>query len=110
MYRFSTAKRHHIISIALYVQKGGATGANKVSIKHRTGHSLSAGPMVHGVGVNIDNLETHDTREVLPGVGFTVEYDIQLYFRRAKQLQLSWWDDRYLEELIAADRLDHAPV
>jgi Xaa-Pro aminopeptidase len=42
-------------------------------IKHRTGHSLSAGPMVHGVGVNIDNLETHDTREILPGVGFTVE-------------------------------------
>lgn len=42
-------------------------------IKHRTGHSLSAGPMVHGAGVNIDNLETHDTREVLPGVGFTVE-------------------------------------
>ncbi|HMN41332.1 MAG TPA: M24 family metallopeptidase [Phycisphaerales bacterium] len=42
-------------------------------IKHRTGHSLSAGPMVHGVGVNIDNLETHDTRELLPGVGFTVE-------------------------------------
>lgn len=42
-------------------------------IKHRTGHSLSAGSMVHGVGVNIDNLETHDTREILPGVGFTVE-------------------------------------
>jgi Xaa-Pro dipeptidase len=42
-------------------------------IKHRTGHSLSAGPMVHGAGVNIDNLETHDTREMLPGVGFTVE-------------------------------------
>lgn len=42
-------------------------------IRHRTGHSLSAGPMVHGVGVNIDNLETHDTREVLPGVGYTVE-------------------------------------
>lgn len=42
-------------------------------IKHRTGHSLSAGPKVHGVGVNIDNLETHDTRELLPGVGFTIE-------------------------------------
>jgi alkylation response protein AidB-like acyl-CoA dehydrogenase len=40
------------------------------------------------------------------GMGFTVEYDIQLYFRRAKQLQLSWWDPRYLEELIAADVLD----
>jgi alkylation response protein AidB-like acyl-CoA dehydrogenase len=40
------------------------------------------------------------------GYGFTVEYDIQLYFRRAKQMQLSWWDTRYLEELIASDVLD----
>jgi alkylation response protein AidB-like acyl-CoA dehydrogenase len=42
------------------------------------------------------------------GMGFTIEYDIQLYFRRAKQLQLSWWDSRYLEELIASDVLDGA--
>jgi Xaa-Pro aminopeptidase len=42
-------------------------------IRHRTGHSLSPGPMVHGLGVNIDNLETHDTREILPGIGYTVE-------------------------------------
>jgi len=39
-------------------------------------------------------------------VGFTVEYDIQLYFRRAKQLQLSWWDQRYLESLVATAILD----
>ena len=45
-------------------------------------------------------------QQVFGGVGFTVEYDIQLYFRRAKQLQLSWWDDRYLEELIATDVLE----
>ena len=45
-------------------------------------------------------------QQVFGGVGFTVEYDIQLYFRRAKQLQVSWWNDRYLEELIAADVLD----
>ena len=42
-------------------------------IRHRTGHSLSPGPAVHGLGVNIDNLETHDTREILPGIGYTVE-------------------------------------
>ena len=42
-------------------------------VRHRTGHSLSAGPLVHGLGVNLDNLETHDTRAMLPGVGFTVE-------------------------------------
>ncbi len=48
-------------------------GGYKEFIRHRTGHSLSPGAMVHGVGVNLDNLETHDTREVLPGVGYTIE-------------------------------------
>ena len=42
-------------------------------IRHRTGHSLSPGPLVHGMGFNLDNLETHDTREMLPGLGFTIE-------------------------------------
>ena len=45
-------------------------------------------------------------QQVWGGVGFTIEYDIQLYFRRAKQLQMSWWDDRYLGELVAVEELD----
>ena len=45
-------------------------------------------------------------QQVFGGVGFTNEYDIQLYFRRAKQLQITWWDDRYLEELVATATLD----
>ena len=40
-------------------------------------------------------------QQVWGGVGFTVEYDIQLFFRRAKQLQLSWWDEEYLKDLVA---------
>ena len=44
--------------------------------------------------------------QVHGGMGFTVECNMQLYFRRAKQLQLSWWNDRFLEELIAAQTLD----
>ena len=44
--------------------------------------------------------------QVWGGVGFTIEYDIQLYFRRAKQLQITWWDTKYLEDLVAADVLD----
>lgn len=40
------------------------------------------------------------------GMGFTVECDVQLFFRRAKSLQLNWWDDRYLEELVAKQLLD----
>jgi alkylation response protein AidB-like acyl-CoA dehydrogenase len=49
---------------------------------------------------------TRVCEQIWGGVGFTIEYDIQLYFRRAKQLQLSWWDTPYLEELVAADVLD----
>jgi alkylation response protein AidB-like acyl-CoA dehydrogenase len=49
---------------------------------------------------------TATAQQIFGGVGFTVEYDIQLYFRRAKQLQISWWNDRYLEELIAREVLD----
>jgi alkylation response protein AidB-like acyl-CoA dehydrogenase len=45
-------------------------------------------------------------QQVWGGVGFTIEYDIQLYFRRAKQLQLSWYDTRTLEELVAHAVLD----
>jgi len=44
--------------------------------------------------------------QVHGGYGFTVDFDIQLFFRRAKQMQLSWWDTRYLEELVAAAVLD----
>jgi Xaa-Pro aminopeptidase len=47
-------------------------------IRHRTGHSLSPGPKVHGLGVNIDNLESHDSRELLSGIGFTVEPGLYL--------------------------------
>jgi alkylation response protein AidB-like acyl-CoA dehydrogenase len=49
---------------------------------------------------------TARAQQIFGGVGFTVEYDIQLYFRRAKQLQLSWWNDRECEERIAAAILD----
>lgn len=47
-------------------------------IRHRTGHSLSSGTMVHGSGMNLDNLETHDTRQMLAGTGFTIEPGIYL--------------------------------
>jgi Xaa-Pro aminopeptidase len=38
---------------------------------HRTGHNI--GPSVHGNGANLDNLETHDTRLILPNTCFSVE-------------------------------------
>jgi Xaa-Pro aminopeptidase len=43
---------------------------------HRTGHSI--GPEIHGTGANMDNLETHDERKVIPGTCFSVEPGIYL--------------------------------
>ncbi len=43
---------------------------------HRTGHSL--GEQVHGNGANMDNYESHDTRQVLPGTCFSIEPGIYL--------------------------------
>lgn len=38
---------------------------------HRTGHNI--GPILHGNGANLDNLETHDERLILPNTCFSVE-------------------------------------
>ncbi len=43
---------------------------------HRTGHSI--GQEVHGNGANIDNLETHEERLILPGCCFSIEPGIYL--------------------------------
>lgn len=43
---------------------------------HRTGHSI--GEDVHGNGSNMDNFETHDSRQVLPRTCFSVEPGIYL--------------------------------
>ena len=54
---------------------------------HRTGHSI--GVTDHGQGANMDNLETHDTRLLLPMTGFSIEPGIYLAggLRRAQRDQ-----------------------
>lgn len=43
---------------------------------HRTGHSI--GTEVHGTGANMDNLETHDERKIIPWTCFSIEPGIYL--------------------------------
>ncbi len=43
---------------------------------HRTGHNI--GTVIHGNGVNLDNLETQDARVLIPGICFSIEPGIYL--------------------------------
>ena len=43
---------------------------------HRTGHNI--GEAIHGNGANMDNLETHDTRRLIPRTCTSVEPGIYL--------------------------------
>jgi Xaa-Pro aminopeptidase len=44
---------------------------------HRTGHSIDARGL-HGMGPNLDDLESRDERELIPGVGFSIEPGIYI--------------------------------
>ena len=46
------------------------------SFVHRTGHSI--GEEVHGNGANLDNLETHDDRPLVPRTCFSIEPGVYL--------------------------------
>ncbi|MBV9081707.1 MAG: M24 family metallopeptidase [Acidobacteriaceae bacterium] len=43
---------------------------------HRTGHSI--GTDIHGTGANMDNLESHDDRRIIPGTCFSIEPGVYL--------------------------------
>ncbi len=43
---------------------------------HRLGHSL--GREVHSNAVNLDSWETHDTRQLIPGIAVTIEPGIYI--------------------------------
>lgn len=69
---------------------------------HSTGRSTDRlAPMAKLFACRTYREITAMCQQVFGGIGFTVEYDIQLYFRRAKQLQLSWWDQVACEDRIA---------
>ena len=69
---------------------------------HDTGRSTQAlAPMAKLFACRTYRDITAMAQQVFGGIGFTVEYDIQLYFRRAKQLQITWWDQAACEDRVA---------
>ena len=86
---------------------GGRVLVHEAAWNHAQGRSIARfGPMAKLFCCEAYRETTRVCAQIWGGVAFTIEYDQQLFFRRAKQLQLSWWDTPYLEELIARDVLD----
>jgi Xaa-Pro aminopeptidase len=54
---------------------------------HRTGHSIGIDD-VHGNGANLDNLETKDERQLVPGTCFSIEPGIYLEGRMAVRTEI----------------------
>lgn len=74
---------------------------------HGKGEDLERlAPMTKLFATNGYRDTTAMAQQIFGGVGFTLEYEIQLYFRRAKQLQITWNDVRRCEDLVAAAVLD----
>ena len=100
------ALAHYMADATTHIE-GATTLVYEAAWAHSEGKSIARlAPMAKLFGCQTYRDVTAMCQQIWGGVGFTIEYDIQLYFRRAKQLQLSWWNDRYLEELIASDVLD----
>ena len=57
---------------------------------HRTGHSIDSRDL-HGSGPHIDNLETREERNLIPGVGFSIEPGIYLADDVGMRSEVNGW-------------------
>jgi alkylation response protein AidB-like acyl-CoA dehydrogenase len=97
----------HYLADAATAVDGGTTLVHQAAWARATGRDAKAlAPMAKLFACQTFRDLTAMAQQLFGGIGFTVEFDIQLYFRRAKQLQLAWWDTGYLEERVAQALLD----
>ena len=81
----------HYLSDAATAVDGGKTLVYEAAWARSKGKSISRlAPMAKLFACQTYRDLTAMAEQVWGGVGFTIEYDIQLFFRRAKQLQLTW--------------------
>ena len=91
--------------------KTAVDGARLLTYEAAWAHSAARpvdrlAPMAKLFACNTYRDTTAMAQQLFGGVGVTLDYDIQLFFRRAKALQLSWNDTARLEELVAQAVLD----
>ncbi len=100
------ALAHYMADASTQIE-GGRVLVHEAAWNGALGRSTARfAPMAKLFACNTYQDVTRVCAQIWGGVAFTIEYDTQMYFRRAKEMQLSWWDTPYLEELVAADVLD----
>lgn len=65
------------------------------------GPDLPTAAMTKSFAAETWRMTTRTGQQTFGGIGFTRAIDVQLYFRRAKQLELSWLGPQALEAIIA---------
>jgi alkylation response protein AidB-like acyl-CoA dehydrogenase len=97
----------HYLADAVTMVDGAQTLAWEAAWARTEGRSIETlAPMAKSYACQTYRKVTATAVQIFGGNGFTVEFDIQLYFRRAKSMQLNNWDERYCNELIATQLLD----
>jgi alkylation response protein AidB-like acyl-CoA dehydrogenase len=97
----------HYLADAVTALDGAEQLVHEAAWAGATGRSLSSlAPMAKLFACSTFRDITAMAQQIFGGIGFTLDFDIQLYFRRAKVQQLMWANDRTLEDAVAAALLD----
>ncbi len=97
----------HYLADAVTALDGAEQLVHEAAWAGATGRPLtSLAPMAKLFACTTFRDITAVAQQIFGGIGFTLDFDIQLYFRRAKQQQLMWAGDRTLEDAVAAALLD----
>ena len=97
----------HYLADAVTALDGAEQLVHEAAWAGATGRPLSSlAPMAKLFACSTFRDITAMAQQIFGGIGFTLDFEIQLYFRRAKQQQMMWANDRTLEEWVAAAVLD----
>ena len=97
----------HYLADAVTALDGAEQLVHEAAWAGATGRSLSSlAPMAKLFACSTFRDITAMAQQIFGGIGFTLDFDIQLYYRRAKQQQLMWANDRTLEDSVAAALFD----
>ncbi|HVT22910.1 MAG TPA: acyl-CoA dehydrogenase family protein, partial [Mycobacteriales bacterium] len=89
----------HYLADAVTTVDGAQTLAWEAAWARSDGRSIETlAPMAKSYACQTFRKVTGTGVQIFGGNGFTVEFDIQLYFRRAKSMQMNNWDERYCND------------